>query len=166
MAGNRKSDPCRDATERNFGMTRRFLLLSLSLIFFPGMLALAQDPPSTPDKASASAAGQRQNKPAESDEAQTAALAKAAQNPVANLISFPLQNNTAFGIGPYKRTQNVLNIQLVIPFHLSKDVTMITRTILPVIWQPNGQPTQGRYGLGDLNRTCVLSRAKPSKWIG
>lgn len=85
-------------------LTRRILLLSLSFIFSPGILAFAQDPPSTPDKASASAAGQGQTKPAESDEAQNAALAKAAQNPVANLISFPLQDNTAFGIGPYKRT--------------------------------------------------------------
>jgi hypothetical protein len=122
---------------------RRILALSLSFIFFPGMFAIAQDPPSTPDKVSASAAGQGQAKPAESDEAQTAALAKAAQNPVANLISFPLQDNTAFGIGPYKRTQNVLNIQPVIPFHIAKDWTLITRTILPVIRQPNDQDGLG-----------------------
>jgi hypothetical protein len=56
----------------------------------------------------------------ESDESKTAELAKAAQNPVANLISFPLQNNTNFGIGQYERAQNVLNIQPVIPFHISE----------------------------------------------
>ena len=38
-------------------------------------------------------------------------LAKAAQNPVGDLISVPLQNNTNFGFGPFDRTQNVLNIQ-------------------------------------------------------
>ena len=34
-------------------------------------------------------------------------LAQAAQNPVGDLISVPLQNNTNFGFGPYDRTQNV-----------------------------------------------------------
>ena len=39
----------------------------------------------------------------------TAALQKATQNPVADLISVPLQNNMNFGVGPYNGTQNVLN---------------------------------------------------------
>ena len=99
----------------------------------------------------------------ESDEDRTAALAKAAQNPIANLISFPLQNNTAFGIGPYERAQNVLKIQPVIPFHISEKWNLITRTILPVVWQPNDQPTQGWFGFGDLNPSLFLSPAKPGK---
>ena len=74
-----------------------------------------------------------EDKPAapESEESKTAALAKAAQNPVANLISFPLQNNTNFGIGPYKRAQNVLNILPVIPFHISEKWNLITRPFSP-----------------------------------
>jgi len=102
---------------------------------------------------------------AESDEQRTADLAKAAQNPVANLISFPLQNNTSFGIGPYERAQNVLNIQPVIPLHISEKWNLITRTILPVVFQPNDQPTQGWSGLGDLNPSLFLSPAKPGKLI-
>ncbi len=102
---------------------------------------------------------------AESEESKTAALAKAAQNPVANLISFPLQNNTNFGIGPYERAQNVLNIQPVIPFHITGKWNLITRTILPVVWQPNEQPTQGWFGFGDLNPSLFLSPAKPGKLI-
>jgi len=42
-------------------------------------------------------------------------LAKLAQNPVGNLISVPFQNNTNLNFGPEKGTQNVLNIQPVIP---------------------------------------------------
>jgi hypothetical protein len=42
------------------------------------------------------------------------ALRKAAQNPVASLISVPFQNNNNFNIGPYDRTQDVLNIQPVL----------------------------------------------------
>ncbi len=38
-------------------------------------------------------------------------LAKQSQNPVSSLISVPIQNNDNFGIGPYSRIQNVLNIQ-------------------------------------------------------
>ncbi|HEY4934628.1 MAG TPA: neuromedin U [Terriglobales bacterium] len=101
-----------------------------------------------------------------SEAARTAELAKAAQNPVANMISFPIQNNTNFGIGPYSRDQDVLNFQPVIPLHISKNWNLITRTILPVIWQPNpSQPSQGWYGLGDLNPSLFFSPAKPGKLI-
>ncbi len=49
------------------------------------------------------------------------ALAKAAQNPVANLISVPFQDNINFNVGPEEKTQNVLNIQPVIPVSLGPD---------------------------------------------
>ncbi len=45
-------------------------------------------------------------------------LAKAAQNPIANMISVPLQNNINTGIGPDDETQNILNIQPVYPISL------------------------------------------------
>src|SRR5271165_5382942 len=41
----------------------------------------------------------------------TEALQKATQNPVASLISVPVQDNTNFGVNPGYRTQNVLNIR-------------------------------------------------------
>jgi len=104
---------------------------------------------------------------AESEAARTAALAKAAQNPVADMISFPMQNNTAFGVGPNQRVQDVLNFQPVIPLHLNAKWNLITRTILPVVWQPNSsQPNgQGWYGLGDLNPSLFFSPAKSGKLI-
>ena len=46
-------------------------------------------------------------------------LAKLAQNPVGNLISVPFQNNTNFNTGPLSGTQNILNIQPVIPIEVS-----------------------------------------------
>lgn len=60
-------------------------------------------------------------------------LAKKTQNPVADLISIPFQNNMNFGIGPNNRMQNVLNVQPVIPINLNRDWNLITRTILPII---------------------------------
>ncbi len=82
-------------------------------------------------------------------------LAKAAQNPVANMMSFPFQNNTNFGIGPYNRTQNVLNIQPVLPFFNGR---LITRTIIPVISQPYiNQETGSKNGVGDVSFTAFYA---------
>ena len=52
----------------------------------------------------------------EAGEDEVAELARAAQNPVANMISVPFQNNTNTNFGPLEKTQNVLNIQPVLPF--------------------------------------------------
>jgi hypothetical protein len=95
----------------------------------------------------------------------TDSLRKAAQNPVASLISVPIQENWNFDIGPYDRTQNVMNIQPVIPFSVGENWNLITRWITPIVYQPD--PTtehQGYYGLGDLNPSFFLS-PKVSKVI-
>ncbi len=96
----------------------------------------------------------------------TSDLQKAVQNPVASLISVPIQNNSNFGVGAFDRTQDVLNIQPVIPAKISKNWMLITRIIQPIIWQPYpDQPTGGEYGFGDMNPTFFLSPAKPGKLI-
>ena len=93
-------------------------------------------------------------------------LAKAAQNPVADMISLPFQNNTNFGVGPNDDVQNVLNIQPVIPIHLSANWNLITRTIAPLIYQPlTALETNSEFGLGDISETVFLSPAKPGKVI-
>ncbi len=84
----------------------------------------------------------------------TGNLAAAAQNPIANLISVPFQNNTNFGLGPNNdRTQNILNIQPVVPVPLSDDLLLVTRTILPIVLQPDAGGSGSIFGLGDLNPT-------------
>ncbi len=52
-------------------------------------------------------------------------LRQAAQNPVADLISLPFQNNANFGVGKLDNTQNVLDIQPVIPVHLNQDWNLV-----------------------------------------
>jgi len=92
-------------------------------------------------------------------------LAKAAQNPIANMISLPLQNNTNFNFGPEEKTQNILNIQPVWPFSVGDNWNLITRTILPVTSQPGTLPGQDREnGLGDASFTAFLSPKKAGKW--
>jgi hypothetical protein len=102
----------------------------------------------------------------EPGEDETAELQRATQNPVADLISVPFQNNTTFETGPLGRTQNVLNIQPVIPFNLNDDWNLITRTIVPIINQPPLFDGMGRTcGLGNVNLTTFLSPREPVEWI-
>lgn len=99
-------------------------------------------------------------------ELSTEELAKLAQNPVGNLISVPFQNNTNLNYGPEKKTQNILNIQPVIPVSVNEDWNIITRTILPVVSQPALYPGDDRTnGLGDTVFTAFLSPAKPGNVI-
>ena len=93
-------------------------------------------------------------------------LAKLAQNPVGNLISLPFQNNTNLNFGPEKGTQNILNLQPVVPISINSDWNIITRTIVPVIWNPSlGPGIPGKDGTGDTVFTAFLSPANPGHWI-
>jgi len=76
-------------------------------------------------------------------------LAKIAQHPVGAMISVHFQNNTNFNVGPESGTQNVLNIQPVIPVTINNEWNLITRTIMPLVWQPGLTTGQGTtFGLG------------------
>lgn len=93
----------------------------------------------------------------------TAELAKATQNPVANLISVPFQNNTGYNFGPRDRTQNTLNIQPVIPLSINEDWNLITRTIFPIVSQPSFARGQDRNtGTGDTSLSLFASPVKPT----
>jgi hypothetical protein len=111
----------------------------------------------------------------------------AAPVPIGDLISVPFQNNVNFPTGEFSRIQNVLNIQPVVPIHVSEDWLLISRWIIPVVYQPNlgsacrssgpiateicdfrernSAPDGGANGLGDLNPTFFLSPAHPGKLI-
>jgi len=92
-------------------------------------------------------------------------LAKAAQNPIAAMISLPFQNNTDFGIGLDDEVKNTLNIQPVWTFELNDDWNLITRTILPVVSQPGLVPDQDRQnGLGDTTFTSWFSPKDSGGW--
>ena len=94
-------------------------------------------------------------------------LAKLAQNPVGNLISLPFQNNTNLRFGPEKGTQNILNIQPVIPISVNNEWNVITRTIVPVISMPPLVAGDDRHPTASAisQLTAFLSPANPGKWI-
>lgn len=103
---------------------------------------------------------------AHAEELSKTELAKLAQNPVANLISVPFQNNTNFDVGQFHGTQNILNIQPVVPVSLTEQWNLINRTIVPVISNPALSPAIGGVGgLGDVQYEAFLSPAQPGRWI-
>ena len=94
-------------------------------------------------------------------------LAKKTQNPIADLTSLPFQYNTFFETGPKAKTQNVLLIQPVIPFHLNKDWNFIARPIIPLLEQPPMMDGQNRnHGLGNIQFQGFFSpQKKVDDWI-
>ena len=113
-------------------MKINFILIALTSLFFLGSWSLnAQD----------------------SEE-----LSRQAANPLADLMSFPFQNNLNMNYGEFDRNLNSLNIQPVLPF---ADGRIITRTILPILWIPDYSQESGMYssGLGDISFTAFYAPA-------
>jgi hypothetical protein len=86
---------------------------------------------------------------------------------VASLISVPVQENWNFSVGPSDRTQNILNVQPVIPVSLGQNWNLVIRWITPVVYQPvdlpqtTGPPIQtGYYGFGDMQPAFFVSPKK------
>ena len=96
-------------------------------------------------------------------------LAKKLVNPVADLVSVPLQGNYDHNIGPAKKGDRwTLNIQPVIPIGLNADWNLISRTILPVTSQNEIFPGAGSQdGIGDVLQSLFFSPKKPTAggWI-
>ena len=93
-------------------------------------------------------------------------LAKQSQNPISDLISLPLQSNFDFNVGPNDRFRYTGNIQPVIPFKLSENWNLVTRTILPLLYQPDFTSSSGgEFGISDTNFSAWLSPRKPGKII-
>jgi hypothetical protein len=91
-------------------------------------------------------------------------LAKQTQNPVASLISVPLQGNWDFGLGEREAVATLLNVQPVMPFGITTDTNIILRVIMPLTSQPASDGTRIN-GLGDIVATAFFSPAKSGRVI-
>ena len=154
---------------RIYAQNASYLLCLLMLAFAPWARSQEQTNAAAQPGASSGKAQPKVEEPEASTSAATEALQKATQNPVASLISVPVQNNTNFGVNPGYRTQDILNIQPVIPIGISKNWNLLVRWIAPIIYQPvpnqPGAPETGEYGLGDMLPTFFISPKNPGKLI-
>jgi len=107
-------------------------------------------------------------------------LAKQSQNPIGNMISLPMQNNTYFGVGPSEEWANSFQLQPVYPVNFGK-VNLINRAIIPVNYLAGQEielpervqvatgfvkfATDSVGGLGNITWQGFLSPAKPGKVI-
>jgi hypothetical protein len=99
--------------------------------------------------------------------ASTTDLAKQLQNPVANLISVPLQLNYDNGYGDNDAERWTLNVQPVIPFELGEDWNLISRTIVPILYQERLTPgDESDLAIGDVVQSVFFSPKEPiGGWI-
>jgi len=98
------------------------------------------------------------------EQAADAGLAQELTNPLADLITLPVQINFDRDLGPADRgTKTVTNVQPVIPFALSEEWNLISRTIVPIVYQDDVFPGQGsQFGLGDVNLSLFFSPWAPT----
>ena len=110
------------------------VLILFAVILFAAQPAIAQDEDSAPSAGAEDAAMK-------------------AQNPLANIISMPLQWNTDFDIGPDDKTGSTLNIQPIYPVSLSNGWTLINRAIIPL---PKSVPGGGQSSGDTLGLGAVV----------
>ena len=90
-------------------------------------------------------------------------LAQELTNPIADLITVPVQMNFDSDIGPFDDGDKfTMNVQPVVPFSVSEDWNLISRTIFPIISQSHVVPGAGsQFGLGDVNMSLFFSPKAP-----
>ncbi len=109
--------------------------------------------------------------PVHAQQAQSAdadALAKQLSNPVAALISVPLQLNYDEGHGANGDGERwLLNVQPVVPIDISEDWNLISRTIVPLIDQRAVVNSDSQSGVGDIVQSVFFSPKAPTAngWI-
>ena len=77
----------------------------------------------------------------------------------------PFQSNTNFNSGPFNRTQEILNIQPVVPMHLNEEWNVISRTIIPLVSQPDPLLNNNTNGIGDITQSLFVSPVHSGKLI-
>ena len=95
-------------------------------------------------------------------------LAKQLANPISSLISVPFQSNFELDVGDDEGFRYTLNTQPVIPFAITQHWNLISRTILPTVYQAGVLPGMGdQLGLGDTVQSLFFSPRQPGPrgWI-
>ncbi len=95
--------------------------------------------------------------------AQDADLAQQLSNPISSLISVPLQYNYNHGYFGGEGEQHVVNVQPVLPFSISENWNVVSRTIIPLIDQTDVPPGSGNQsGIGGITQSLFFSPKAPT----
>ena len=93
-------------------------------------------------------------------------VAKITRNPLTTATLLLNQFNWNFATGPlHNHDQFAPNFQPWIPFHITENVNLLTRTILPYIRQEETKGSGSVFGLGDLNTMLWFSPAEATTFI-
>jgi len=107
-------------------------------------------------------AGMAQDKAATDKEA--TALAKATQNPVADLTTIPVQFNFFSGGDLGAQTLSQINVQPVMPLVINEKWNVIARTIIPFVSIPLSSGERSS-GIADIQEQLFFTPAKPGSII-
>lgn len=90
-------------------------------------------------------------------------LAKKLANPIAELISVPLQYNYDHHYGDNEAGhKSYLNVQPVVPFSLNAQWNLISRTIVPLIHQHDVIRGNSESGMGDITQSLFFAPKAPA----
>ncbi|WDE96219.1 hypothetical protein PQO03_10915 [Lentisphaera profundi] len=84
-----------------------------------------------------------------------------ADNPFSHLVNFPIQFNTHRKTGPDDEMKNVLNLKPQVPFILSDDWYVLTKTDIPIVTKGTDST---KDGLGDITFTTWFSPINDQHW--
>jgi hypothetical protein len=84
-------------------------------------------------------------------------LAHEVENPVSKLNSVPIRYQSDFGIGPKDLSRNTLSIRPTIALPVTPDLSIVSRTTVPLVSQPDvGRGMGYTSGLGDVTESLFF----------
>ncbi|WP_201313125.1 transporter [Dyella sp. EPa41] len=90
-------------------------------------------------------------------------LAKKISNPVADIITMPIEFNFDQHLGALNGDRYYANLIPVVPFHLNDDWNIVSRTVIPVVQQNRIYKDElSEFGLGDATESIFLSPSLPT----
>src|SRR3990172_7156384 len=147
--------------------TLLFLILVIAIMtMLVGRIVRAEEPPSTGDASTSTAST------ADASQQNLQELTRQLSNPVSSVWSLTFQFNNFFLDGEPSgktRVNSLLNFQPVLPLHLTEDLNLIVRPVLPFIFTSPvftlGEGFSHKSGFGDMAFIPFLSPAHSGNWI-